>query len=1190
MKIAVIAVSAPALYQLVRFEKEYEEKGYSPTLDFSMFYVADAGPAVYAKAEQMAEAIRRADAVIIDIMGVSEALSDMIAGALRECKGQRIIIGNGCREFNRLGAFSMEAMKMMKGGKKDGRKDDKKNVDLKEEIHNREQKPKKDAIKLMHTMRRMALTMGSVIPFGMMKDMKNLFLLIDYWQQASREDMDSFMCLLLRQYFGCKELPKEKPCTMRYGIYLKNPMTEESMESLRTYWKKYGNPEKKSSIGLMFYGHTYPNDFLPVAKALYEELNVKYNVLPIAFSQNEDKDLKQLETYLADQTYPLEGIINIMPFRLGAGPMGGDADSAVELLKKANVPYFKPVCMTKSDKEEWEGENAINPAEFLISVLLPELDGGLQTYPVGILAKESHDEKNDLDITVIEPIPERVQALCRRLERYINLRKKENSEKKIALICYNYPPGEDNLFGGAFLDTFESVAKLFHGLKQEGYQVEDMSGEELRNYFTGDGRCNAPRWADEAEFTDTYTKEGKKFPIHGLHNGNIFIGLQPARSYGNERDKIESYHDKNAKPMPEYRAFYEWLAEDFQADAIVHIGTHGTLEFLPGKENGMTGSCYPDRLVGSIPHFYYYYVGNPSEAMVAKRRSHATLISYAAPAFEKSGLYTDAQKLKEMIAEYRESAQVSPERLNDLLADIGTLAEKLRLWKAEEATAIVGERELDFLEERLYQYENSLIPGGLHVIGEGYSQKEAEAYAEQIMTYAYQNTELTESERQAKRQKLIENGMHNRELEGLLKALKGDYIPVGPAGDILKNPEILPTGHNLVQFDPRLIPTKTAFQRGEKIAEQTMERYKKLHGDYPRTTAVILWGLETSKTQGETIGQIMYYLGIHLKQEGASFDNRFEIIPVKELNRPRVDVVIHICGFFRDMFPNLIDNFNEIFRKLALLQETDEQSAFAENTRKNFEALCKAGKSREEAQELSRSRIFGPRAGEYGTRLTNLVHDGKWKEASEIGDTFTEDLSYVYSSSRKGEISGSLLQKNYENVQVISQVRNNVEYELTDLDHYYEFYGGLSRAVENVRGSKADLYVADTTGQEPRTEDMGEALERGIYTRLLNPKWIEGMMRHDYHGVQQVSKRFENIIGFAASTDRIESSVFSDMEKCYVEDEVLKKRMQDSNRWAYMQMMGRLMEANNRGYWKATEEELSQVRRAYLEAEGEVEH
>lgn len=289
------------------------------------------------------------------------------------------------------------------------------------------------------------------------------------------------------------------------------------------------------------------------------------------------------------------------------------------------------------------------------------------------------------------------------------------------------------------------------------------------------------------------------------------------------------------------------------------------------------------------------------------------------------------------------------------------------------------------------------------------------------------------------------------------------------------------------------------------------------------------------------------------------------------------------------MYPNLVENLNEVFRRLMERNETDEQSYFARNTRRNRQMLLKRGYDEKTAEEMARSRIFGPKAGEYGTTLTRLVREGTWEKEADLSAAFTDSLSCLYTPTCHGTPGKELLEQNYRNVQLMSQVRNNAEYELIDLDHYYEFYGGLAKSVESVRGKQAEMYVADTTGREVRITGLRESLERGMVTRLLNPRWIRGMTRHGYHGVQQIEKRFENVLGLAATTGAVDSADFSRMEQRYVEDADLRDQLRDANPWAYRNMLHRLLEADSRGYWQPSDEERETVQRVYLETEGEIE-
>lgn len=1137
IKIAVIAVSAPALRQMKSFSDEFDRLYGADRLCFTFFNAVSVEGRLPETEEQIIEKLKEADIAVVDIMGASQSLQNIAAKGLAGCSGQRIVIGNCCREYIRLGSFSMSSMN---GQKKEAA----------DKPAEGETETGKSAAKMMHTMRRMVLMMGSIAPFGVMKDMKNVFLLIDYWQQAEAEDIRSFMYLILRRYFGMKELPKEKPCSLRYGIFLKHPDTRECFDSVKSYRLRYPFDRDKSTIALLFYGHSYPNDFLPVVSALYLSLSRRANVLPIAFSQNEDRDLKKLEAYLCTQKTAPDAIVNLMPFRLGAGPMGGNAGEAVRILEKCGAPYFKPFCLTKTELSEWQDARAVNPGEFLISIMLPELDGGIHTYPVGIMQKNTENGEAGVEVTEIVPIAERIDTLCRRIDGFVNLRRKAAGEKKIALVCYNYPAGEADVFGGAFLDTFTSVENILREMKAAGYVTDILTAEELQRLFCEEGMCNAPQWGMDAAADVFRSEEGIDYPIKGIHLGNIFIGLQPVRTEdGGEASEQEHYHDRELAPSGEYQAFYRWLETVYQADAVVHVGTHGTLEFLPGKESGATALCWPDRLISAMPHFYYYYTGNPSEAMIAKRRSHGVLLGYCGPKMVKGGLYGAYQELAAMIAEYRESRQSAAERCEDILKNIRRTAEEMKLLRQEDEAVLTGQAEdlLELLEKRLYQYETSLIPDGLHVIGSG----------------------------------------ECLEIPALLRALRGEYVSATPAGGVKAEDTDPAAGKNLVQFDPRLVPSRTAFERGKKIAEQTMERYRRKHGKDLETAAVVLWGLETTRSQGETLGQIFEYLGVRLKETRSAYDFRFEIIPREELQHPRTDVIIHICGFFRDMFPNLIDDLNVIFEQLSRMDEED--NFFLMHTQENLKKLRESGMDAEAAEVLARSRIFGPKEGEYGTRLTETVRRGVWEDAETLGNLFLSDLSYVYSSTDRGVSHREFLDMSYQSVEAVSQVRNMMEYELVDLDHYYEFYGGLAKAVENTTGRQAELYIADTADGEPEVMDFQDSFEKGVRTRLLNPRWIDGMLRSGYHGARQIEKRFENVLGFAASTGQVDPGVFSALEACYVRDENRRHQLQEQNKWAYTRMLERLTEAAEREYWVPDEETMDRIRNAYLETEGSIE-
>ena len=647
----------------------------------------------------------------------------------------------------------------------------------------------------------------------------------------------------------------------------------------------------------------------------------------------------------------------------------------------------------------------------------------------------------------------------------------------------------------------------------------------------------------------------------------------------------------------------------------------------------MSGNCFPDRLIADMPHIYLYYAGNPSEAMIAKRRSHANLIGYQPPQYVQGELYGEYVSLAAMIDEYREALRVSPVRSNDILTNIHKKAAEYNL-----------PRDLDELERELYRMKRSLIPLGLHVFGRGYDEQEARSYVKGLLRYDrggikslrriaaeiegldYDNLlesndaeKLALVDRRAELYfdtyfkggfpdsvsashkkvladtleygtKVLDSCRQNAEMAGLLRALNGEYNAARLAGDILRNPEVLPTGYNLYQFDPRFVPSPTACERGRKIAEATLKQYRQdNNGEMPTSTAVILWGLETSRTQGETVAQILAYLGVSVVHGGSAWEPRYEIIPLKKLGRKRVDVVINICGFFRDMFPNLIENMNKIFEDLSNLDEPDDMNCFKANTKKIYRALRNRGYPEEEARELARSRIFGPGEGQYGTGITGIIETKNWEKEEQIGEEFIKKLRHVYSKNYRGKDIEGLLDDNLKGVDIVSQIRSNPEYEVTDLDHYYEFFGGLAKSVEMAKGHKARMYITDTTGESIVAEGVEKAIARGIRTRVLNPRWIDGMLAHRYHGVQKIAERFENVMGLAATTNSVDHWIYDDLHRKYVEDEEMRKRLKENNPHAYLSIIEQMMEYYRRGYWKATEEQLEKLKEVFLELEGDIE-
>ena len=385
-----------------------------------------------------------------------------------------------------------------------------------------------------------------------------------------------------------------------------------------------------------------------------------------------------------------------------------------------------------------------------------------------------------------------------------------------------------------------------------------------------------------------------------------------------------------------------------------------------------------------------------------------------------------------------------------------------------------------------------------------------------------------------------------------------------------------------------MVPSEEACRRGAEIAENTLEHYLRINGKYPESAAVILWGFETTKTRGETVGQILAYLGVRVAPSPNPYFKKLEAIPLEELGRPRIDCLVQICGFFRDMFPNVLSMINRAFSLVSQLDEPEDLNFVRKNTLGTKEDL-KNSVAPEMLDRIACGRVFGPRAGEYGTRTTGLIETGAWQSEEEISELFTSTMSHLYAENIHGERHLGAYKQRLSTVDMVSQVRDSHEYEIMDLDHYYEFFGGLSRTVESVKGRAPAMMISDTTKEIIRTETLKESLNRGIRTRLLNPKWIEALLEHDYHGAQKISDRVEYLIGFAATTHAVENWVWSAVAERYISDACMFEKLCTNNKFAAEEIIKRLLEAKKRGYWNASHEEEEMLLERYLELEGKIE-
>ena len=1154
----------------------------------------------------------------------------------------------------------------------------------------------------------MADNILKVLRFGKWKDAYNYVQAWKYFFNGGRENILNMFLMVLSEYYGVSteyQPPKEIP-----NFYIAHPRSDRIFTSVEEYLKWYDLPywmpingakgKKKPLVGILFYNDRYQNKDSRDLDAVIHKLEEKgIGVIPSLSSGTEN--LHTIHAFFLDNGKSrVDALISFLYFRIEGGPLGGNYEAFEQLCQQMDIPFINYVCMGFSTHEEWrERTEGMFPMETTIGVILPELDGLIE----GVLiagGKEPPRKGNNV-VRVMAPIEERVEHAVARTSNWLKLKYKANKDKKVAFILFNYPPGKDTIGSAGNLDTFESLIKLLDRLQEEDYTVSGYprTRHEFIRLITKKNVVNQSDWTSltkvkENSFKVSVTEyrawfaalpeqcqkqmieswgdppgslmaDEENIYVPGLQFGNIFIGFQPAR--GVHADPSKTYHDTALPPHHQYYAFYKFVEKVFQADVVIHFGTHGTLEFLPGKQVALSERCFPDIFIGTLPHLYFYTCSNPSEAMIAKRRTYAALVDYMTPPMIVSDLYGKFAEMETDIHNYYHFKEQSPARAKELKEKILNDAKESNLVDIE-----AEDVDINKLYNSLSEMKGSMMTKGVHVMGRALAGDELVDYVLGIVRFdrgelssvhkslalgygldwddARQNpSRVTKGGRvvgvmcdqintQARDllaevlinkspvKKLLKKHLHatldktavanltktlefaielgqkletNREIDHLIHALNVGFISPGLGGNPIRSPAVIPTGRNTYQFNPDLIPTPLACQRGEEVARQVIECYRaENEGRFPETVGVVLWGFETMKTQGETIGEIFHLLGVRPKRSGLGDMVGLEPVPLEGLGRPRLDVAVEICGIFRDTFPVMLRYLDRAFRMVASLNEPDDKNFVRKHARAIQKALEKEGVPQEQAEQLSIARIFGPSASNYATDVTDLIETSEWEDPSQIAELHLVKMSHLYGDLYHAESNLSTFREVLNTVDVVAQVRDNEEYGIADLDHYYEFLGGLSSSVETVRKSRSSsgrkgkpiVLVADSTRDKIKTMDIKKTIDYEVRTKLLNPSWMKGQMESGYKGVKNLSNRMEYLFGWQATTSgSVDNWVWSEMADKYLFNEEVRKKMMQENIWAVEDQLQRLMEAYQRGMWNATEEEIEKLKQIYLEIESEIE-
>lgn len=1155
-----------------------------------------------ASLEPVREAVAAADIILIDVRSdtrLGRSLPDMLAGQ-NKTVAVLIAVSNEIFALTRMGAFS--GAMMFKPGQD-------RSFSITDYIR----------IKKFSALGR---KLSSLLPLRMVRDMNRWMLIQEYYAQGGADNLYNMLLTLLKYYGGCGQIKRiEKPRSVpAWGLYCPGKGT---FTARAAYERAIGFDPQRPTVAVLMHGGMHFSDTVPIIDLLYEHLRSRVNVLNIFSSVEANMEA------LRSCCEGIDLLVTMQYFRLWGGPYGGDPDVIYQFLREHDVPLMVGVRAFETDLDSWRtGACGLSPIETVLAVTLPELDGAVEPFMLGAL--EVVDEGAIGRVKRQAAIPERVERFSARVLKWLALRAKPAQQKKIALLCYSYPPGEHSLAGAGYLDVFASLERMLERLRAHGYNVQIPDGS-LKDFFLSHGIVNSPVYQQPGGLRVPLARYGQWFRtlpesvqqqvidawglppgdvmvdgtdllVPGAILGNIFIGVQPARGDHEKSDSL--YHNKALVPHHQYLAFYCWLEQEFDADAILHFGTHGTLEFLPGKEVALSGECFPDILLGSLPNIYYYWVGNPSEATIAKRRGYALCVSHASPPMTSSGLYEDYLLLEDLLAQHAREPGA------ETLEAIQAVARELHL-----------PLEPHDLQRELYRIKSRLIPHGLHVLDKHCSDYEKrdlvlgalqfEREQPSIFTLcarelgldwqAIKHTPEAERVREAGAQALDallagavppwcdaaycqyvadlqKRFDFSAESAGLLRALDGRYVFPARAGDPLRDPDVYPTGRGMYAFDPRRIPTPAAQARGGRAAEKLLGAYYGKHGAYPSTVAIILWGFETMKTGGDTIAMILHLLGVRIRHRASAWLKDLEVIPLSELGRPRIDVLVSMCGIFRDTFGTHID----LISRACALAAAQDEAAEDNYIRRHCQSLPDA------CDGALPLRLFGPAPDQYATDLPALIETGSWHSEDELGNAFAAAMCHAYTGGNSGR-NPQALKSMLGSVALIAQERDGSEYDVTDLDHYYEFMGGMARAAATCGAESADIVVVDQAGDDTDVEELASVVERAARTRTLNPRWLEGMLAHDFHGGKIVKDRVEYLLGLAATTHAVESWVFDKAAERLIFDDTMLSRLERNNPYATQRMAAVLLESNRRGYWQATGEQLEKLRDIMLALEGGLE-
>lgn len=1001
----------------------------------------------------------------------------------------------------------------------------------------------------------------------------------------------------------------------------------------------------------------------PINRLIKALIHRGLNPMPIFVASLKDPlSVATLESLFIDS--PPDVILNCTSFAVGSPDQSvPNSGGKNPLIMKAaqRAPVFQVVLSGSSEAAWEEGLNGLSARDIAMNVALPEVDGRVLTRAISFKSEAFFDEATECPIGSYRARGDRVEYVAELTKNWAKLRYTKSTEKKVSLILANYPNKDGRLANGVGLDTPQATVDMLKLLTDEGFHTKDLpaSSDDLMSLITA-GPTNwltdrSTRSGGQRMSLQKYLLHFKALPLEVRNQietrwgkpendpffgengfalsifefGNICVGVQPARGYN--IDPKDTYHAPDLVPPHNYLAFYFWLRFSYGSHALVHMGKHGNLEWLPGKAVALSAECWPEVVMGPTPNAYPFIVNDPGEGTQAKRRISSVIVDHLTPPLTRAETYGPLRELEALVDEYYEAAGVDPRRLKHLRKAILALTSATGIDLDAGMAGDEQDSDLAKLDEYLCELKEAQIRDGLHIFGtspigrlerdlsialvrvprgdgKGKNESLQRALAidlnmnfdplDCLMGAAYHGPKpqvlksiisdiwrtngdsierietlaadlldgATIGDWPKSKQVLdeIQNTIRPivascgyAERKGLLDTLNGLFIAPAPSGAPTRGRlDVLPTGRNFFSVDSRAIPTPTAWALGWKSANLLIEKHLQDHGDWPKAILITAWGTANMRTGGDDIAQALALMGV--KPQWDKSNRRvigFEIMPASVLDRPRVDVTLRVSGFFRDAFPQQMALVDSAARAVMQLDEPNHINPAAE-------------KFRTEESDDGSYRVFGSKPGSYGAGLQAMIDEKLWANKADLADSYLEWGSYAYGKNSDGKHARGALETRLSHVEAVVQNQDNREHDILDSDDYYQFEGGAAAAVSTLQGRDRPIYHNDHSRPErPVIRTLDEEIGRVMRSRVVNPKWIDGVKRHGYKGAFEMAATLDYLFAFAATTGAVKNHHFDMAEAAFIEDDDTRSFIERHNPSALLEMAERLQEAIDRGMW-----------------------